>query len=179
MVTLDDLTALLKDFMGDVGDKDPYMPNGLQVRGREEVKLLATGVSASLCLFEEAMARKADALLVHHGMNLPPGQLPWTVLQSPSGPAGSVHHPPGWSPSVQNPPEHRALLTQPLSSTLHWPRPVTTALRADSHPACCVFGTLSGRSGSPTASPAQQQPSAPSSGHASVHWHSQASACPM
>ena len=51
MVILDDLMAFLDDFMGDAGDKDPYMPNGLQVRGREEVKLLATGVSASLRLF--------------------------------------------------------------------------------------------------------------------------------
>jgi len=67
MVPLDDLMASLHDFMGDAGDKDPYMPNGLQVRGREQVKLLATGVSASLSLFEEAVARKADALLVHHG----------------------------------------------------------------------------------------------------------------
>ena len=57
MVTLDDLMSFLNDFMGDVGDKDPYMPNGLQVRGREEVKVLATGVSASLRLFEEAEAR--------------------------------------------------------------------------------------------------------------------------
>ena len=48
MVILDDLMALLGDFMGDVGCKDPYMPNGLQVRGREEIKVFATGVSASL-----------------------------------------------------------------------------------------------------------------------------------
>ena len=69
------------------------MANGLHVRGREEVKFLAAGVS--LRLFQEAVARNADALLVHHGLNVPPGQLPWTVVQSPSGPAGSVHHPPG------------------------------------------------------------------------------------
>jgi len=43
MIALDDLMGFLNDFMGDVGDKDPYMPNGLQVRGREEIKLLATG----------------------------------------------------------------------------------------------------------------------------------------
>ena len=48
MVVLDDVMTFLNDFMGDVADKDPYMPNGLQVRGREEVKVLATGVSASL-----------------------------------------------------------------------------------------------------------------------------------
>jgi len=81
--------------MGDVGDKDPHMPNRLQVRGKDEVELVATGVSASLRLFQEAVVRNADALLVDHGLNMPPGQLLWTVLQSPSGPAGSVHHPPG------------------------------------------------------------------------------------
>jgi len=70
-VTLDDLVAFLHDFMGDAGDKYPYMPNGLQVRGREEVKVLATGVSASLRLFEEGAARGADALLVHHGLEFP------------------------------------------------------------------------------------------------------------
>jgi len=80
MVTLDDLMTFLNDFMGDVGDKDPYMPNGLQVRGREEINLLATGVSASLALFEEAVARNADALLVHHGLNLPPGMLLDTIF---------------------------------------------------------------------------------------------------
>jgi hypothetical protein len=57
MVTLYDLMSFLNDFMGDVGDKDPYMPNGLQVRGKEEIKLLATGVSASLRLFQEGVAR--------------------------------------------------------------------------------------------------------------------------
>ena len=80
MVTVDDLMAFLGDLMGDVGDKDPYMPNGLQVRGREEVKVLSTGVSASLSLFEEAVARNADALLVHHGMNLPGGMLLDTIF---------------------------------------------------------------------------------------------------
>ena len=80
MVPLNELTSFLDDFMGDVGDKDPYMPNGLQVRGREEVKLLTTGVSASQRLFEEAVARDADAILVHHGMNMPPGMLLDTIF---------------------------------------------------------------------------------------------------
>ena len=80
MVTLGDLMAFLQDFMGDVGDKDLHMPNGLQVRGREEVKLLATGVSASQRLFEEAVGRDADALLVHHGMNMPSGMLLDTIF---------------------------------------------------------------------------------------------------
>ncbi|MDH4138642.1 MAG: hypothetical protein OEW09_18275 [Anaerolineae bacterium] len=61
MVALDALMTFLHDFMGEAGDKDPYMPNGLQVRGREEAKVIATGVSASLRLFQEAVAHDADA----------------------------------------------------------------------------------------------------------------------
>ena len=49
MVPLNQLMAFLENFMGDVGDKDPHMANGLQVRGREEAKLPAAGVSGSLC----------------------------------------------------------------------------------------------------------------------------------
>ncbi|HEM61328.1 MAG TPA: Nif3-like dinuclear metal center protein, partial [Chloroflexi bacterium] len=80
MIALDNLTTFLADFLGDVGDKDPHMPNGLQVRGREEINLLATGVSASMRLFEEAVARNADALLAHHGLNLPEGMLLDTIF---------------------------------------------------------------------------------------------------
>ena len=80
MVALDVLMAFLTDFMGEAGDKDPYMPNGLQVRGREEVRVIATGVSASLHLFQETVAHGADALLVHHGLNLPPGALFDTIF---------------------------------------------------------------------------------------------------
>jgi len=72
---LDDFTAFLDDFMGDAGDEDPWMPDGFQVRDREKVKALATGVSASLCVYDEAVGRNADALLVRHGMNMPPGKL--------------------------------------------------------------------------------------------------------
>jgi putative NIF3 family GTP cyclohydrolase 1 type 2 len=50
MVVLHDLMAFLDHFMGDAGHKDPWMPNGLQVRGRGEIKLLATGVAGSLSL---------------------------------------------------------------------------------------------------------------------------------
>jgi dinuclear metal center YbgI/SA1388 family protein len=80
MVILDDLMAFLEDFMGHADDKDPHMANGLQVRGREEVKLLATGISASQRLFEEAVDRNADALLVHHGLTLPAGLLLDTIF---------------------------------------------------------------------------------------------------
>ncbi len=44
-----------------------YCPNGLQVEGRGEVKRIVAGVSASQALVDTAIARGADALLVHHG----------------------------------------------------------------------------------------------------------------
>ncbi len=44
-----------------------YVPNGLQVEGRAEVKTLITGVTASQALVDEAVVRNADAILVHHG----------------------------------------------------------------------------------------------------------------
>ena len=44
-----------------------YCPNGLQVEGRAEVKRIATGVTASQRVLNDAIAWGADAILVHHG----------------------------------------------------------------------------------------------------------------
>ncbi len=44
-----------------------YCPNGLQVEGRGEIRRIVSGVSANLELLEAALAKGADALLVHHG----------------------------------------------------------------------------------------------------------------
>jgi dinuclear metal center YbgI/SA1388 family protein len=44
-----------------------YCPNGLQVEGREEVKRIVAGVTASQALLDAAIEAKADAILVHHG----------------------------------------------------------------------------------------------------------------
>ncbi|MCL2525301.1 MAG: Nif3-like dinuclear metal center hexameric protein [Betaproteobacteria bacterium] len=44
-----------------------YCPNGLQVEGRAEIRRLVAGVSASQALLDAALARGADAVLVHHG----------------------------------------------------------------------------------------------------------------
>jgi dinuclear metal center YbgI/SA1388 family protein len=46
---------------------EDYCPNGLQVEGRAEVRRVVCGVSASLALIDAAIARGADAILVHHG----------------------------------------------------------------------------------------------------------------
>ena len=45
-----------------------YGPNGLQVEGREEVRRIVSGVTASRALIEAAIAREADAIFVHHGL---------------------------------------------------------------------------------------------------------------
>lgn len=45
-----------------------YGPNGLQVEGRESIRHLVSGVTASLALIDAAIAAGADALLVHHGL---------------------------------------------------------------------------------------------------------------
>lgn len=44
-----------------------YCPNGLQIEGKESVKKIVTGVTASQALIEAAIEQKADAILVHHG----------------------------------------------------------------------------------------------------------------
>ena len=49
------------------GQFQDYCPNGLQVEGRVGVNRLATGVTASQRLLDEAVAWGADAILVHHG----------------------------------------------------------------------------------------------------------------
>lgn len=43
-------------------------PNGLQVEGKAEVRKIVSGVTASLALIDAAIAVKADALFVHHGL---------------------------------------------------------------------------------------------------------------
>jgi dinuclear metal center YbgI/SA1388 family protein len=45
-----------------------YCPNGLQVEGRAQIDRVATGVSASLELFEAAIASGAQLILTHHGL---------------------------------------------------------------------------------------------------------------
>ncbi len=44
-----------------------FCPNGLQVQGREQIKKIVTGVTASQALLDAAVAKGADTILVHHG----------------------------------------------------------------------------------------------------------------
>ncbi|MFN3883446.1 MAG: Nif3-like dinuclear metal center hexameric protein [Rhodocyclaceae bacterium] len=62
----EELTAYL-DGMLEAGCFHDYCPNGLQVEGREEIRHVVCGVTASQALIEAAIERGADCLLVHHG----------------------------------------------------------------------------------------------------------------
>ena len=45
-----------------------YGPNGLQVEGKAQICKIVSGVTASRALIEAAIAAKADAMFVHHGL---------------------------------------------------------------------------------------------------------------
>ncbi len=63
----DQIVAFLDDHLDAAGYPDA-LPVGLQVTGAAEVAKVATGVSASLELFERAAAEGAGMLVVHHGL---------------------------------------------------------------------------------------------------------------
>jgi dinuclear metal center YbgI/SA1388 family protein len=66
-------------FMSDLLEAEAYpdiLPVGLQVPGSREVARVASGVSASLELFEQAAAEEADMVLVHHGLFVGSGPRP-------------------------------------------------------------------------------------------------------
>ena len=62
----EELTRYLDQLL-DAGRFRDYSPNGLQVEGCGEVRRIVAGVTASQALVDAAIARGADALLVHHG----------------------------------------------------------------------------------------------------------------
>ena len=65
-VAREDLRVYLDTLLDAARFRD-YCPNGLQVEGRESVRNVVCGVTASQALIEVAIERGADALLVHHG----------------------------------------------------------------------------------------------------------------
>ncbi len=66
MATLKHFTSYINELLDIDGFKD-YAPNGLQVEGKEKLKKIVTGVSATQALIEAAIESDADAILVHHG----------------------------------------------------------------------------------------------------------------
>lgn len=65
-IHLRDLTAWI-DATLQPGQFRDYCPNGLQVQGREHVRYIIAGVTASQALIDSAVEKGADAILVHHG----------------------------------------------------------------------------------------------------------------
>jgi len=65
-VKREELTRYLDQLLDASRFRD-YCPNGLQVEGCGEVQRIVVGVTASQALVDAAIARGADALLVHHG----------------------------------------------------------------------------------------------------------------
>jgi dinuclear metal center YbgI/SA1388 family protein len=66
LMRLNELEIYLNQLLN-VGHFHDYCPNGLQVEGRNEVRRLVSGVTASFELLEAAVAADADTILVHHG----------------------------------------------------------------------------------------------------------------
>jgi dinuclear metal center YbgI/SA1388 family protein len=66
MVQLDELVKYCNQLLR-VDEFRDYCPNGLQVEGRSQIKKIVAGVTASHKFLEQAIARGADAVLVHHG----------------------------------------------------------------------------------------------------------------
>jgi dinuclear metal center YbgI/SA1388 family protein len=63
----DEIIGYLDELL-DVNAFDDYGPNGLQVPGADEVRLVATGVSAHRELFVRAGEAGAELVLCHHGL---------------------------------------------------------------------------------------------------------------
>ena len=55
------------DSLLEIARFEDYCPNGLQVEGRDSIAHVVCGVTASQALLDAAVARGADAVLVHHG----------------------------------------------------------------------------------------------------------------
>ena len=66
MISRDELARYWADYLS-VDEFTDYVPNGLQVEGRSAISRVCSAVTASEEVIEEAIARQADALVVHHG----------------------------------------------------------------------------------------------------------------
>lgn len=66
MANRNDILRTLNDWLTPENFQD-YCPNGLQVEGRDEVRRVVSGVTASQALIDAAIEAGADMILVHHG----------------------------------------------------------------------------------------------------------------
>lgn len=60
------LVAYLNDLL-QISQYQDYVPNGLQVEGRDQIERIVFGVTASQALIDAAIELNADAIIVHHG----------------------------------------------------------------------------------------------------------------
>ena len=67
MITQQQLNTFYRDLLQPDSYKD-YGPNGLQIEGSEEISTIAFAVSATRQSIDEAVRRRANALVVHHGL---------------------------------------------------------------------------------------------------------------
>jgi dinuclear metal center YbgI/SA1388 family protein len=65
-INIQQLVSYCNNFLSINLFKD-YCPNGLQIQGKEQVRKIVAGVSASQALIDSAISSNADVLLVHHG----------------------------------------------------------------------------------------------------------------
>ena len=75
MAERDQIVSFLNELL-DIGAYPDGMPVGMQVPGAARVRRVATGVSASLELFQRAAQEGADLLIVHHGLFFGSGPRP-------------------------------------------------------------------------------------------------------
>ncbi|MBK22792.1 MAG: Nif3-like dinuclear metal center hexameric protein [Halobacteriovorax sp.] len=64
-------TSALSTYLNELlipGEFSDYGPNGLQIEGKQEIKKIAFAVSATKDSVQKAVEKKADALIVHHGL---------------------------------------------------------------------------------------------------------------
>lgn len=66
MESISTITNYIDNLLNSSNFED-YAPNGLQVQGKDEVRKIITGVSATQAFIEAAIEQEADAILVHHG----------------------------------------------------------------------------------------------------------------
>lgn len=76
----DKLIDFINQSVGFIPNKDPYLFNGLQVVGKDNVTKIALGVTDNLELFSQASKWGADMIIVHHGLLGPKKNMPITKV---------------------------------------------------------------------------------------------------
>ncbi len=77
MASRDKIVSFIKETFAEVNFPD-YSHNGLQFEGKKTVKKIVSGVDGSMDFFKEAIKRKADFAVVHHGIFWKGGE--WKVI---------------------------------------------------------------------------------------------------